>query len=487
MTELTLTRVNLTTRWQLHLLPLVAVIFLSFYGKVVCPFIDTLTLSRVMLGLGIVCVIQILLREGFARAFPKARSGTSLARHIYHLSIASWLITGLVAVVLHMFMYPDFPIVSHGKLLAGYWALGAGILSQLEYIRMEQYFRIREDQPPTAVLEHITKRLMEGYATFAIVPAFVMILMAYRFVYEGYAVLGVALEVTFLGISFVAAALFVAWRYGMALRRDCDHIVKALEMVTAGYYEVRVDASRGDELGRVADGINDMAKGLVLREQIRESFGRFVTPRVAEQFIQEHSGNGREIQLGGHRREVAILIADLRGFTPLSEILEPEALTELLNEYFGEMVAAIDDHGGMVDKFMGDAVMAVFGLFDDGRNSAADAIATAIEMRSRLATFNEGQRADKKTRLDNGIGIHFGEVVAGYIGSADRLEFTIIGPAVNIAARIESETKSPNPPILISASVVENAGKIEGVNRVGTFKLKGVTDNIDLYSVTTMS
>ena len=487
MTEFTLTRVDMATRWQLHLLPLIAVLFLGFYGQVVCPFIDTLTLTRVMLGLGLVCIVQILMREVFYRVFPQAKSGTSLARHLYHLSVASWLIAGLVAVVVHMLLYPDFPIVSHGKLLAGYWALGAGILSQLEYIKMEHYFRIREDEAPITIMEHITRRLMEGYATFAIVPTFVMVLMAYRFVYEGYAVLGVALEVTFLGISFIAAALFVSWRYGLALRRDCDHIVKALEMVTAGYYEIRVDASRGDELGRVADGINDMAKGLVLREQIRDSFGRFVSPQIAEQFIQERAGKGREIQLGGHRREVAILIADLRGFTPLSETLEPEKLTDLLNSYFGEMVVAIKAHGGMVDKFMGDAVMAVFGLFDDGRNSAADAIATGIEMRNRLDLFNEGQRAKNEETLENGIGIHFGEVVAGYIGSTDRLEFTVIGPTVNIAARIESETKPPNPPILISSSVVENAGGIEEVNRVGTFRLKGVTDNIDLYSVTTFS
>ena len=487
MAELTLTRVNVSTRWQLHLLPLVAVVFLSFYGQVVCPFIDTLTLPRVMFGLGIVCIIQILLREGCYLAFPQAPNGISLARHVYYLSIASWLIAGLVAVVVHMLLYPNFPIVSHGKLLAGYWALGAGILSQLEYIRMEQYFRVREDETPIVVLEHITQRLMEGYAIFSIVPAFVMVLMAYRFVYEGYTVLGVALEVTFLGVCFVAAALFVSWRYGRALRHDCDHILKALEMVTAGYYEIRVDASRGDELGRVADGISDMAKGLVLREHIRESFGRFVNPQIAEQFIQESTGKGREIQLGGHRREVAILIADLRGFTSMSETLEPEVLTELLNGYFGEMVVAIDANGGMVDKFMGDAVMAVFGLFDDGRNSAADAIATAIEMRNRLALFNERQQTRKEPILENGIGIHFGEVVAGYIGSTDRLEFTVIGPTVNIAARIESETKSPNPPILISASVVENAGEIEGVHLVGTFKLKGVTDNIDLYSVTTIN
>lgn len=483
MDTMTLKQVDATTRWQLHLLPLIAVLFLSFYGQVVCPFIDSIKLSQVMLGLGLVCLVQILVREVLYQVFPEARTGTTLARHGYYLSLASWLIAGLAAVLVHRILYPDFPIESHAKLLTGYWALGGGILSQLEYIRLEQYFRIREGEAPVAIFERITRRLMEGYATFAIVPTVVMVLMGFRFVYEGYSELGVALEVAFLGACFVAAALFIAWRYGLALRRDCDHILKALEMVTDGYYDIRVDASRGDELGRVASGINEMAKGLMLREQIREAFGRFVNPQVADHFIAEHAGSGREVKLGGERREVAVLISDLRDFTPLSEVLEPEVLTELLNRYFGEMVQAITANGGMVDKFMGDAVMAVFGLSDDGRNSAADAIATALEMRSRLGRFNQTQQASRGPLLNNGIGMHFGEVVAGYIGSTDRLEFTVIGPPVNLAARIENEARQPNPPILFSAALAGRAGGAAGARKVGAFRPKGVSGEVELYTV----
>jgi len=293
MPGMTLSSVDAATRWKLHLSPLIAVLFLSFYGQVVCPFIDSITLAQVMLGLGVVCVVQIVVREGLFKAVPRPRGGASLPRHGYYLSLASWFVAGLVAVAVHNALYPDFPKESHIKLLAGYWALGGGILSQLEYIALEQHFRVREGEAPAAILERITQRLMEGYATFAIVPAIVMVLMGFRFVYEGYAVLGVALEVAFLGVCFVAAALFVAWRYGLALRRDCDHILKALEMVTDGYYDIRVDASRGDELGRVAGSINEMAEGLKLREHIRDAFGRFVSPEVAEQFIAEHAGKGR--------------------------------------------------------------------------------------------------------------------------------------------------------------------------------------------------
>ncbi len=485
MSELSLRDVNLTTRMQLHVSPLIAVLFLSFYGQVVCPFISSISLPQVMMGLSLVCVVQITVREGLYLALPTARAGTSLARHGYYLSVASWLIAGLVAVIVHSALYPDFPIESHGKLLAGYWALGAGILSQLEYIKLEHHFRIQEGEAPVAILERITQRLMEGYATFAIVPTVVMVLMAFRFVYEGYSQLGAALEVAFLGACFVVAALFIAWRYGLALRRDCDHILKALEMVTSGYYDIRVDASRGDELGRVASGINDMAKGLMLREHIRDAFGRFVNPQVAERFIAEHASSGREVKMGGHRRELTVLLTDLRDFTPLSETLEPEELTELLNRYFSEMVEAITANGGMVDKFMGDAVMAVFGLPDDARNSAADAIATAVDMRRRLALFNTNQRATRGPILENGIGIHYGEVIAGYIGSADRLEFTVIGPTVNLAARIEHEARKPNPAILFSAATAHKAGITTSSLKVGSFQLKGISGDVELYTLAT--
>ncbi|MBT3766373.1 MAG: adenylate/guanylate cyclase domain-containing protein [Rhodospirillaceae bacterium] len=483
MENMTLREVDALTRLKLHALPLIAVGFLGFYGQIVCPFINSIALTQVMGGLGIVCVIQIIVREGLFQTFPKPREGTSISRHGFYLSVVSWFFSGLVAVVIHANLYPEFPLESHGKLLVGYWALGGGILSQFEFIKLEHYFRAPEGEAPITILERITQRLMEGYAIFTIVPTMVMVLMAFRFVYEGYTVLGVALEVMFLGVCFVAAALFIAWHYGLALRRDCDHILKALEMVTEGYYDIRIDASRSDELGRVASGINDMAKGLMLREHIRDAFGRFVNPEVAEQFLDEHAQNGHPVKLGGQRKQVTILLSDLRDFTQLSENLEPEVLTKLLNDYFSEMVDAIRTHGGMVDKFMGDAVMAVFGLADEVESSAADAIETAVEMRRRLRLFNDRQRAEGGPVLENGIGIHLGEVVAGYIGSVDRLEYTVIGPSVNLAARIENEARAPNPAILFSSEVAAVARDSQKTLKVGRFKLKGISEDIDLYTV----
>ncbi|MBF0445308.1 MAG: adenylate/guanylate cyclase domain-containing protein, partial [Magnetococcales bacterium] len=372
---------------------------------------------------------------------------------------------------------------SHVKLLSGYWGLGAGVLSQLEYVILEKYFREYHIADKPAVDEKITSRLLESFAVFTIVPALMMVLVSFRFVYEGFTNRAAAMEVLFLGVCFVVAGLFVSWRYGHALRVDCDHLTQAVKEVSDGCFHVQVDTSRTDDLGKVANGINEMAKGLRLREKIREAFGRFVNPEIAESFINNFSDNNSALEMGGKRRQVAILMADIRGFTPLAESMEPEDLTLLLNGYFSEMVAAVQMHGGMVDKFIGDAIMVVFGLSEKRPNYAHDAVTAALEMISRLETFNKSQADKGKTTIKNGIGIHVGEVVAGYIGSLDRLEFTVIGQAVNIAARIESQTKPPNPQLLISESVVNLIGDKYATKQIAQANLKGVSQQMNLYTI----
>ncbi|MEG3641449.1 adenylate/guanylate cyclase domain-containing protein [Magnetococcus sp. PR-3] len=469
-------------RIKLHGLAALAALFLTFYGKQVCPFIDKVTLLHLFSTLVGIFFIQVLLREWVFRTYPTPPPGQTSARHFFRLSVITWFFTGILACVVTWQVYGEaFHWSSYPKLLAGYWALGAGLLSQLEYIMVEQH--LRRTTPNGQGQERITVRLMEAFAAFTIVPALVMTLMSFRFVYEGYIDKAAAFEVLFLAICFVAAALFVSWRYGRALHRDCDALTEAVNEIAHGRFGVKVDSSRADELGIMAHGINEMGQGLVLRERIRDAFGRFVNPEVAESFIQRYAQEENHIQMGGERKEVTILIADLRSFTPLSESMDPEDLTELLNGYMSAMVRAIQHHGGMVDKFIGDAVLAVFGLSDQKENAPLQAVRAAQAMRAELVTFNVAQQFKDRPILENGIGIHCGEVVAGYIGSTDRLEFTVIGHNVNVTARIESLCKTPNPPILFSHPVAEAIQTDIPVREITTASLKGVTEQITLYSV----
>lgn len=481
MQDTSLAALDVATRFRLHLVPMAAVAFLSVYAKSVCPFIDSvpfLDVSKVLLALA---VGHVIMREWLSHAFPRPWGRASRARHGFHLSVIGWVTIGVAAVATHAIVYPDFPIASHLKLLSGYWALGAGILAQIEYVMLESHFRKFRSDAPTMIVERIANRLMESFVVVSVVPTVVMVLMAVRIVFEGYSRRGLSIEVGFLGFCFVASALFMSWRYGSALREDCNRIVSGLEDVRDGRFSaVKVDSSRLDELGLVAGGINEMAAGLALRERIRDAFGRFVNPAIATQVINSFRlDNKEEVSLDGRRVEVTVLMADLRGFTSLAETMDPEELTRMLNGYFAEMVAAVHVHGGMVDKFIGDAVMAVFGLGGEADHTLA-AVRCAMEMQVRLARFNLGRSETDK--LVNGIGLHVGEVVAGLIGSPDRLEFTVIGGAVNMAARLEAHARPPRPPILMSAAA---AGKLAGrldMVAVGAARLKGISEAVETFT-----
>ena len=474
--------IPLKLRLQLHTIPLIAVFFLAIYGQVVCPFLANVSFLRLIGGLLFIAVFHLAMREVSFVYFSKQKSGEDAPVWVAQkASVVSWLLAGLVASVYHNWAYPDFPIESHLKILTGYWALGAGILAQLDHIIVEYYFRKRGLKALGERVERMSRRLMRSIAIFTLVPGLVMAVMAFRFVHEGYAHPGVAYEVSFLAAVFFFVAMLVAWQYGRALKKDTRDISKALRTISKGEFDVSLDTTRPDELGLVAQGINDMASGLALREKIRDLFGRFVNPQIAEQVIEQFGEDKTCLTQKGQRKKVAVLMSDIRSFTPLAENMEPEQLVELLNGYFAEMVTAIQNHNGMVDKFIGDAVMAVFGLESesDDQQICENAVQAAQEMRHRLELYNKTVEAKFGTQLDNGIGIHYGEVVAGYMGSKERLEFTVMGTTVNMAARIEGVCKAPLPAIIFSESVADN---ISCSRSLGQFELKGLSQPVALYS-----
>ncbi len=473
-----------SARYKLHFIPLIAVIFLTIYGQAVCPFIATLDLAQLVSGLLLIAIIQIILRELLLRFFSRGSQGAEApVWNMQKASLLSWFIAGILASMYHVLVYPNFPIESHLKLLTGYWALGAGILSQIDHVAVEKYYRKQGIRGLGERVERISQRLMRLIAVFTLVPGLVMTVMAFRFVYEGYAHPGVAYEVGFLALVFFLVALLVTQQYGRALKRDTRDISKALKTISSGKFDVMLDTSRHDELGQVAEGINDMAQGLALRERIRELFGRFVNPAIAENVIREFSGQDQKnLCQQGQRKNVAVLMSDIRGFTPFAENMEPEKLVLLLNGYFSEMVTAIQNNGGMVDKFIGDAVMAVFGLGEESDEATIcrQAVAAAEEMQERLVQYNKRLTSAGDAELHNGIGIHFGEVVAGYIGSEERLEFTVMGNTVNMAARVEGQCKAPNPAIMFTEDVAQH---IEHAEFIAAAELKGLSQPVKLFSL----
>jgi len=255
---------------------------------------------------------------------------------------------------------------------------------------------------------------------------------------------------------------------------------RTAERVRGGDYNAQVAVTSRDEIGTLQDAFNHMVRGLHERERMRSLFGRAVSPEVAGLFM---SG---QLKLGGEVREVTILFSDIRGFTSLSEPLPPEQVIAFVNEYLDEMHEAIQGAGGIVHKLGGDSIMALFGAPAADPHSAQTALRAALRMRARLAALNERRRARGDVPLRIGIGINTGPVVAGGVGSEDRLEYTVLGDAVNVAARLESLTKDfPEYDILISDSTLyalSDRDQMETVD-LGEVKVKGKTETVRVLAV----
>jgi adenylate cyclase len=483
MTTPIIAHLSARDRLRLHLATVLVSVFTFVYARLVCVYMCSLSPDELLRSIGSLCVLHMMLRE-ISLHLVRVDASVAPARKAYLLSVACWFLTGLAGIMLHAGLHPTFPTGSHFKFAIGYWALGGGIVAQLEYLLFERALPNAAANAASTLHERLGRRLVEGYIVFTTAPALVLLMTLRRIVDEMHGERRYVYEAAVLAVGFTTAALMTAYAFGRSLRQDSERLLDAVRKVGDGNFEPGVTTCRPDELSLVAAGINDMAGGLLLRERIREAFGRFVSPEVANEFIEKYAREGRQAELGGKKRDVVILFSDLRDFTPLSESLPPERLIDVLNGYFTEMVEAIRANGGMVDKFIGDAVLAVFGLTDgqSDSNNAISAVRAALEMRRRLAIYNERLRADG-IELKSGLGIHAGEVVAGYLGSAERMEFTVIGHNVNVAARIESQAKAPKPPLLFSAEVAKRVGSVLKVQEAGTAALKGVGEEMMLFTV----
>ena len=185
--------------------------------------------------------------------------------------------------------------------------------------------------------------------------------------------------------------------------------------------------------------------------ELRSLFGRYVAPGVVSRIVEDPDAFGLE----GCLREITVLFSDIRGFTTISEGMSPQQLVQMLNRYFSEMVDEIQAHGGTVDKYVGDAVMALFGAPDDQPDAPARAVRAALGMQKRLTALNVRFAEEYGHKLAMGIGLHHGPAAVGIIGAPSKREYSAIGDTVNTASRLESFTKDAGYAIAASAVVVE--------------------------------
>jgi class 3 adenylate cyclase len=233
--------------------------------------------------------------------------------------------------------------------------------------------------------------------------------------------------------------------------------------------------------GRTRAMVLEGAAQTLLAERARARLGAYVSEEVAQ-----HALASDDMRLGGVRQEVAILFSDLRSFTSSSEKADPEQIVRELNEYFEVMVAAVQSEGGVVDKYIGDSIMAVFGAPSVRDDDAARAIRAAWRMEQALVKLNSQRAKRDLPPLRHGIGVHFGACVAGNIGTATRAQYTVIGDTVNVAARLESSTKDAGVTVLISDAAVAKVkavgAEVPALKSMDEVKAKGREHKIAVHT-----
>jgi adenylate cyclase len=246
------------------------------------------------------------------------------------------------------------------------------------------------------------------------------------------------------------------------------------ESLNINVHALPLATEKGKHLGVVV-----IADDITQEQRLMSTLFRYVTRQVAEEIMKDRD----RIKLGGNRSNVTVLFSDIRNFTTMSEQLEAEEVVTMLNSYFTRMLDPIFRYEGTLDKFIGDAIMAVFGAPIPLANDAEHAVRAALEMRRALRWYNEDRAGQGLPPIDNGIGITKGEAVSGNIGSEQRMDYTVIGDTVNIASRLEGLTKSYNHKILVNEGVYkEIKDKIPCVD-LGFAHVKGKEGDVHIYGV----
>jgi adenylate cyclase len=283
---------------------------------------------------------------------------------------------------------------------------------------------------------------------------------------------------TLITVALVAIGVGGAIGLATMLSRPIFRLVQGTRAIAAGNFHIALPVTSRDELGTLTESFNQMARSLREKEMIKRAFTRYVAREVVEEILKDPE----QMTLSGERREVTVLFCDIRGFTPMAERLSPEQVVSLLNEFYTLMIETVFKHDGTLDKFLGDAVMAVFGAPIAYQDHAIRAVRTALDMRNGIAELNERRVGQGKVPIGIGIGLSLGEVVAGTVGTEDRMEYTVIGDSVNLAARLVDNAR-PAGRVLISHRTYEAVRDLIEVKGLGPLKVKGKEEEVEVYEV----
>jgi class 3 adenylate cyclase len=278
-----------------------------------------------------------------------------------------------------------------------------------------------------------------------------------------------------VGILVLVIAVFLGISISRGLAAPVRQLANATQRVARGDYDFHVTVKTRDEFSSLANSFNRMTHDLLLKEQYRGILDKVVSPEIAEEMIKG------KISLGGENRVVTILFADIRGFTSITEDMEPQEVIAMLNQYMERAAAAVESEGGVVDKYVGDQVMAIFGAPVSQPDDPLRAVRSALKIKESIIQLNEKRKAKNEPEIKIGIGINTGLAVAGNMGSVKRLNYTVLGESVNIASRLCSQA-GPSE-ILISADTYHQVAEDVEARPFKPRSIKGLSKAVKVFKV----
>jgi len=343
--------------------------------------------------------------------------------------------------------------------------IGGSLATVIEYYLFDNTFRkvIPEMFPDGDFSQvknvrnfHINSRMLIAFWIGGILPVFMLIIFSYTYINllkNGIAqpadMLKYNYSIIFIAVLSIFMTIISSFYFSRNIGNQLITLGQGMKKVENGDFSVTLKVDNKDEIGNVNSGFNKMVVGLKEREKIKDVFGKYVSSNVRDKILND------ELVLGGEKTEASILFSDIRNFTSFSEKFSANDVINFLNTYFNEMIKPIFDNNGILDKFIGDAIMAVFGTPVKTENHAEDAIETALTMKANLFHFNELRKNFNKEQIQIGVGINSGEIIAGNIGSHERMEYTVIGDSVNIASRIEGLSKVYGVDIVVTEDTID--------------------------------
>jgi class 3 adenylate cyclase len=434
--------------------------------------LSTLTLIRVLTVHAPSILLPISLLCGLANLF----AGLDLKWWQFVVLWFFWPITAVPHAILEYFLIDRIsqPLLMrldpHVRAHALRSLTPATILETLQMAAGRELAEPRVVRIPTAV------QLAGMFLFVSLVPMFALGASVYLKIAVGRLAAVGAWITLLIGINAVVSIAVVALS-SMRVHRAMQELIDEMARVQAGDLSGQWSPHSTDEFLDLDKGFNQMLAGLREREQIKDTFGRFVSREVADAILE-----GR-VPLAGEQREVTIFFQDLRGFTTMSERMQPTDLLRVLNRFFTEVVAAIESEGGVVKQFTGDGVMALFGAPVLHADDPARAVRAALGLVERLRSLNARLSAEGTPTLRVGVGIHTGDVVAGRIGPDTRVEYGVVGDPVNMASRIEGLTKEVQATILVSRVTADRLGEEFVFGRTAVLPVKGKQQPVEVVEI----